>query len=1192
MVRGANWRWVGKRLQRRRTGGCRRIVAVAVGLLGEGETRRQRLTTIKQDQAASMFRQHSGPGMATFYCIRPCEKCSYCNVLSARQCRNCGEQVEQPLYLEDKHLFLVDNQRILATCSSTGIGHPCFRASDGSRLLSKKKNDAAGGEKAIDQLLEFRIKPDALDGECGEEVVEAKHQLSNTLESVCEFGSPHERSCIKDLTTKETGLLSSHGQEKYALKMDLVKEKGNDSDLSLDTEFEMYKKLSEMSLQQVSNDYCQEFEKKRDNYIPECNNFVRSDTLVMESFGSYHNRNSTESHNFSDFDYLGCGSIFPKRQSPTAQNSSESIQLAHCSYLPEDTNETLFLSAVSSMQKTYESHRLSASEPALTTFTEIAESNNDSNIEVPNGSKFEQVEIGNNSDQIGCKSDLQTAALLENINQMAEYANDQSVCTSTKLENNQVLMEPLAVTRFIIPAHAVSKVQESVADQGDPKPNNAVSTHADSNQGWGGSCGPSDNSDELNLFDESFVSAVAAGSMAAECYTNGIVEMKDALGSLQVAESNNQSTNSAYQTPDWTHSGNATMFQRTSDNSQLKHHCPVNKGACDLIVKVNQAVDAGTDFRVDFTVDKATTAIISVVDRATNTDIILMSKNRPILGQSKMYRTMACNTEWSIAESPMKQQSTQTIMVNTEKKWTNTVMQTADFNSNEKELENNRCKIKLKKTLSELERLKKMCKRSELQQQSSVHLSATEDENCSSDCCRNMKQRAMKAELQLLQMQYWMCQQYYWRVHSLDIEKGILGDLRFPGLEMGTDSGTALTSTLQDLKVNYERTRQKVLEGISLESLPLLSVELRNLPIATLVPDVLRDKSLSSQHQSNENYRDQVALIEEPSCEDLARKYRGGGNKVEETSEELHSDQHVPDEADSVCENIVNQGKDLEVTDDWFDAEENFTSSGSSDTMEGKLNNQGEAEHPMDERRSNESDCIGNFVEKESAQTNYIYVDGLPRTVTEMELARLFQKYQVLGIWLCNLYSDCRYGILRVASPNYAKLAVDEMNGREYREKLIKVHVAKISADHMSSVLKNHSQLPLKERDLVIDHATRGTKFKVDSQWESYSASTKAPKTAFDKMSKRKYKQMQCLQDTPTATGTFIPPNSANLSSFNKLMKTLLESHPEASRGDIIQALKEVKANNKGFLSGLALTSIVKLASAILKKKLPPTGKE
>ncbi|NXL90528.1 RBM44 protein, partial [Alectura lathami] len=63
---------------------------------------------------------------------------------------------------------------------------------------------------------------------------------------------------------------------------------------------------------------------------------------------------------------------------------------------------------------------------------------------------------------------------------------------------------------------------------------------------------------------------------------------------------------------------------------------------------------------------------------------------------------------------------------------------------------------------------------------------------------------------------------------------------------------------------------------------------------------------------------------------------------------------------------------------------------------------------------------------------------------------------------------------------------------------------------------------------------------------------------------------------------TFISPNTMNLSSFTKLMKKLQETHPEASRDKIVDALLEVRKNNRGILSGLPISSIMERTSVIL----------
>ncbi|KFV67636.1 RNA-binding protein 44, partial [Dryobates pubescens] len=66
------------------------------------------------------------------------------------------------------------------------------------------------------------------------------------------------------------------------------------------------------------------------------------------------------------------------------------------------------------------------------------------------------------------------------------------------------------------------------------------------------------------------------------------------------------------------------------------------------------------------------------------------------------------------------------------------------------------------------------------------------------------------------------------------------------------------------------------------------------------------------------------------------------------------------------------------------------------------------------------------------------------------------------------------------------------------------------------------------------------------------------------------------------AHDAFVLPNTLNLSSFDKLMRKLKEMHPEASRDKIVDALLEVRENNKGVLSGLSIRSIVERTSVVL----------
>ncbi|XP_072339681.1 RNA-binding protein 44 isoform X1 [Scyliorhinus torazame] len=1067
--------------------------------------------------------------MPTFYCIWPCEKCSYCNTLSTRKCRNCSEPMrdeEQSLYLEDKNMLLAHNQRILTSYSSVGKGFPCFKAV-GPNSGNRKTNE----EGTCDEF-NSGIKPRAFDRglrtECDKEIVETKCQLSNTLELSYETSSDHGSSVVEDLA-KETGVLTALEQEQCNQKLVFVNEYGNDSILSLDTEFDMYRKLNEMTLQQVSGDLFQEIKRETPHqYIPDKD----SGTFDLEPFPNYYSMNSTESTSFADF--FSHEELSPEKQTPAAYpdapNPEESDQFAHCCPLAEEIDETSFISAITSHTSfVHKSNEIAfcecAERPADSHLVDcksigISEGRaerviNDRNVMGPNGSKLERVEGVRNSN-------LQTEVLLESVNQselcfpnqIEEFANDESACSaSTDIESeNQVPLVSLNVMDAVVSTSTISEAEDASQNQRKQSSNTASACESPDHPGWGNSCELAavsceiSDSDHQKFFDDSFVSAADDSIIASVTVTDHNTDLtgqeNDVLGPLEITECNRFSDCIS----DSTVFGRSTLIEGTCTHNQEKcEHC-FKKGTKGLIIKVDQYVDVSRDFRTDFTVDKDTTAMISVVDRADNTDITLMSKNRPTLGQRRKYGNVACNTKWSIVESTVKQQSTQTAKVTTEEKSINTILQTTDFDSHAKVLGTSQCKTKLRKVLDELEELKKKYKSTELLQQSSLYLSATEDGSTSSVCCDSMKQRAIKAELQLLKMQYWMCQQHCWRVYNMAVEERSLRDLGLPFLEVGTEYGAAVSSALQELKTNYQSARQKVMEGLSLDSLPLLSVELKGLSCAAFVPAMLGEQQPMSQCQNNSNYRDRIAEQEVPSQETAAKKLVGAKEEADVLSDEPQTDhyQHVGHkvEAKNDCENIVKRGaKDPEVTDDWFDAKENFTASCAFTVMQMKANGK-DRTMPAEEDRTR-SDASAR-TDKETAQTCYIYIDGLPRTVTEMELRRLFQKYQVSGIWLCSLHSEYRCGVLRVGSPNYAKLTVEEMNGKEYHGKRIEVHLAKISGDHMLSVLKNHSQSPLKV-DSGKGHTAKETDIKVDSQC-SVPISTRIINAASHKMNRRKHK--------------------------------------------------------------------------------------
>ncbi|XP_053139267.1 RNA-binding protein 44 isoform X2 [Hemicordylus capensis] len=104
--------------------------------------------------------------------------------------------------------------------------------------------------------------------------------------------------------------------------------------------------------------------------------------------------------------------------------------------------------------------------------------------------------------------------------------------------------------------------------------------------------------------------------------------------------------------------GHSGRCQENLPNSELKCITYLNDGPS----KVNQAVDASSDFRACFTTSRATNIKASVVSRAQNTVITMMNKGRPKEWLDVSHRSVACNTDWSCICGDMEMTSSQIAM--------------------------------------------------------------------------------------------------------------------------------------------------------------------------------------------------------------------------------------------------------------------------------------------------------------------------------------------------------------------------------------------------------------------------------------------------------------------------------------------------------------------------------------------------
>ncbi|XP_074926036.1 RNA-binding protein 44 isoform X2 [Chelonoidis abingdonii] len=313
--------------------------------------------------------------------------------------------------------------------------------------------------------------------------------------------------------------------------------------------------------------------------------------------------------------------------------------------------------------------------------------------------------------------------------------------------------------------------------------------------------------------------------------------------------------------------------------------------------------------------------------------------------------------------------------------------------------------------------------------------------------------------------------------------------------------------------------------------------------------------------------------------------------------------------------------KNQDVNEDWFDAKENFTVTDFSVTLQG---NEKQQENLQKVISTTEIKMMEN-TKSEQNKHYFIHVGGLSPSVSEVDLRSHFQKYQVLEVSICEFSTNYRYASLSFKKASKAKLAVEEMNGKEIKGKAVNVRLVKTAGENILPASQKVSR-PLHYENQATDNleeniqvrttcsvpdslkvpSTTSTSLKVLSP-PSVCSAVPAPILAsskvlssdlqplrhesghllfsIDQQSIRENPlQIKPVQFSPNPSATFIPPNTLNLSSFTKLMKKLKELHPKASRDNIVDALLEVRTNNKGFLSGLSINAIVEMASFVLRK--------
>ncbi|XP_031441026.1 RNA-binding protein 44 isoform X3 [Clupea harengus] len=562
----------------------------------------------------------------------------------------------------------------------------------------------------------------------------------------------------------------------------------------------------------------------------------------------------------------------------------------------------------------------------------------------------------------------------------------------------------------------------------------------------------------------------------------------------------------------------ASFIPVSPDKSGVK--LPVS--AAPRPTTVTQAVDASGDFRACFTSTKECEAAPSTTDASTEMD------------------------------SPMcLEQDTQTIQPSTAEKSVITEVYIADLDYLTKEF------LRLKSVEEELELLK------------ANQLKPNRKCGCESG------QRLKHAELKLLALQYAMCQEHCWRRYYTS------GHVEESKLHCAGEVPGSLAETLHALDQDYNQMRRQVLSGAALDELTPLSVDTHRLNTEArytpaqkmngcLEDEVPLESTGASQVLQKETDTEMGSLgvdkAERPGRNITSKKgalgqpgvsltQSGGVKSSKVVSVKTHK-------SDSSHGSYRPGGpKERGNVEAWYDAEEDLGPAGRGLKEERlrKVIEMGDDNDDDDGRKMSFS-CL-------------LSIADLPDDVTEDDLLLVFEKYHPREVCF-TMSSKSRTASVTVSSPEDAEAAVQDLRGTIVHGQSIQVRragtlpAAGPEGDH--AFKKPDTPRPAPSGDVP----------KLGSVKKSppYNMSPKPLRCRIEKLVN--------VSDVPTATGTYVPQqppaNTTTMGSFDTLMARLSERHPELGRQKILEALLELRAQHRGFLSGLPLRTIVEMTTELL----------
>ncbi|XP_053139266.1 RNA-binding protein 44 isoform X1 [Hemicordylus capensis] len=593
--------------------------------------------------------------------------------------------------------------------------------------------------------------------------------------------------------------------------------------------------------------------------------------------------------------------------------------------------------------------------------------------------------------------------------------------------------------------------------------------------------------------------------------------------------------------------GHSGRCQENLPNSELKCITYLNDGPS----KVNQAVDASSDFRACFTTSRATNIKASVVSRAQNTVITMMNKGRPKEWLDVSHRSVACNTDWSCICGDMEMTSSQIAMADILENCITCETAKHGWKSNmEDHLELN------SRDLNEI-----LSRMMQLSQEITNHLP---------NCCKELLQRVITAEMQFLRIR---CQMYH--RHCQQTCRPVIEEKEYvSNSTFGTVKSVLQVSLPQDMEAS---SAPLVTRHVSVDenSAPQLFSNERD--------QLVENGSLNTQEISEDWFDAKENLTVTDSSVSVT------GNEIEKHQLKLTGTTEMQTKEESKNFYYVHVGglsPSVSEVDLWL----RFQKYNISETSIGFSNNyrfatlgfKAATDAVLAVKEMNGREIKGKAVKVQLVET--VRESGVPdywrsvkqdhktqRPCYSSEKPTEYKKNH--NVTLKAPVSVSTTSALGAGAPVSTLKGPDVTKG-SIKSSLSPLASASVPQPASASLRQPHCSLaPSKVSNPGLESSKTSSKNALLQIDQEEIAEGLLP--------------LDSIQFTPNPSTIYIPPNSLNLRSFRKVVKKLEELHPETSRNSILDALVEMK-ETKGLLSGLSLSTIVQITSSLLKKKYTP----